>query len=165
MTALTDALDSIRAKLSGHVVDDDEFIVLRDAVSGKLLPLWFVIMMKTYPLAGTNFLLSDERDESELGVDMLWLDPSQMADECSNAFPGIAAAKLGYLPIGVCLEGSGDPYFALITASDDPPMVRVPHEAVHPDGELDVERAEVVSQTLSNFFKHAEIEKVRPKLY
>lgn len=70
----------------------------------RLLDVW-----ATLPLIGLGFALGDDEDESGMGAELQWMSPSQALDE--SHYPGIAAVQLGYWPFGICLEGSGDPYF------------------------------------------------------
>jgi hypothetical protein len=58
--------------------------------------------------------------------------------------------KNGYLPIGTCLIGSGDPYFLKVADGKNPPVVRIPHDS--PEG------AEVISPSLEAFLQSAGIE-------
>ena len=99
------------------------------------------------------FSLDDESDLSEIGVELKWMTAEQMVDEVNNFYPGIVAIKKGYLPFGVCLEGSGDPYFLRIgKGHDDTPVVRIPHDAVA-DEEIDESSIEVVTSNLVEFFQ------------
>ena len=154
---LETTLQSIRADLTGRFASDNELLDLQRAVPDTLVPLWFAEVLKAYPLIDSTFVLDQDNDVSGIGVDMRWLSPAQIVDECCEAFPGIAAVKLDYLPVGSCLEGSGDPYFVRMSGSQDPPLVRIPHEAVNAKEELDESRVELVSQSLSEFFKNSKV--------
>jgi hypothetical protein len=50
-------------------------------------------------------------DLSGLGAGIQWMSAEQMLDEGSQAYPRIVAVPRGYFPVGICLRGSGDPYF------------------------------------------------------
>jgi hypothetical protein len=77
-----------------------------------------------------------------------------MIGESFDFYPGISALRLGYLAIGSCLRGSGDPYFVKV-AVDDPPFVRIPHDYLLADLSLVEARVEIVRSTLSDFFRVA----------
>ncbi len=71
-------------------------------------------VMTQLPLIGVRF-----------GV-MMWLNADGMAQEATDFYPGIAAAKHGYVPIGSDLTGGGDPYFYRVA---DGAIVRIRHDA------------------------------------
>lgn len=52
--------------------------------------------------------VSEELDQSGLGVELKFLTSAQSLDEAENCWPGIGVAKDGYVPVGSCLYGSGD---------------------------------------------------------
>jgi hypothetical protein len=146
------------AELRGRTITPEEVAELTAKLSGALLPTYLLDILRSYPLVGTEFSLSEEEDESGLGVEMLWLSPSQIISETVEAYPGIPAGALGYLPVGADLIGSGDPYFLKTDSSGDPPVVRIPHDAVDAaDGHLDVGLIEQVSPHLSDFMEKAKI--------
>jgi hypothetical protein len=146
-----------QSEMSGRTINHQEADDLTKAISPSLLPGWLVNWLLTYPLVETDFSLSASDDNSELGVEMKWLSPPQIISETVEAFPGIAAAGSGYLPIGMCLEGSGDYYFLKTTAGDDPPFVRIPHDAVDAERRLRDDQVEIVAPSLSEFIEKAGI--------
>lgn len=147
------------AGLRGRTITPEEVAELTARLSGELLPAYLLDVLRSYPLVGTELSLSEEEDESGLGVEMLWLSPSQIISETVEAYPGIPAGALGYLPVGADLTGSGDPYFLKLgSGGDDPPVVRIPHDAVDAATEhLDVGLIEQVSPRLSDLLEKAEI--------
>jgi hypothetical protein len=147
-------LESRRGELGGRAVARAEAEALAAGLTTKLPPLlagWMI----DYPLCGSDFSLDEEADESGLGVEMKWMTPAEMVGEAVEAYPGILAVPAGFVPVGMCLIGSGDPYF-LAGAGEDPPLVRIPHEAAAGE-RLDLERIERVSAKLSDFLRRAEI--------
>jgi hypothetical protein len=109
-----------------------------------------------YPLSGCDFYLPADLDLSGLGVEMRWMNPSEMLSEATESYPGIAALECGYIPIGICLEGSGDPYFAKWNGKGYS-LVRIPHLSVSEDHLLDENSIEVVSENLYDFINKSEI--------
>ena len=155
--SVTDVLKRRAADLRGRTIDAQEAADIAARLGSGLLPARFLEWLRSHPLVGTEFSLSEEEDESGLGVDMKWLTPAQMIDEMTETWPGIAAAPAGYLAIGSCLDGSGDYYYLKAGTDDDPPLVRIPHEAVGPDDKLIEDRIQIVSPRLSDFLRKAEI--------
>jgi hypothetical protein len=111
--------------------------------------------MTTFALPGSAFSLSEDKDQSSMGVELRWLDCKGIQEEAIKFYPGIAALKLHYLPVGSCLEGSGDPYFLLMDGSMDPELVRIPHDAID-EHDLNENCIELVCEHLSSFFNKAE---------
>ena len=155
--SVEDVLKERKADLQGRIITPQEVAELTAGVGDKLLPAHLLDWLLSYPLVGTEFYLSEEEDESGLGAEMQWLTPAQMISETIETYPGILAGPIGYLPVGMCLIGSGDPYFLKTGSGDDPPLVRIPHEAADADGNLNVDRIEQVTARLSDFLRHAEI--------
>jgi ribonuclease I len=89
-----------------------------------------------------EFRLSEEDDASGLGVEMQWMTADEQLEEAFNFYPGIAALKKQYIPIGKCLQGSGDPYFTK-EVNNILEVYRIPHESVF-DGEIDESQIEYV---------------------
>jgi hypothetical protein len=146
-------LDERTQELNGRVLSDGEANLRASALPVPLEQL--IGLMRRYPLIGMSFSLPPEDDLFGLGADLKWMAPEDIVGESSQFYPGISALRLGYVPIGSCLRGSGDPYF--IRASlEDPPLLRVPHDCLCPDLSLPEGRVEIVRATLSDFFRVAQ---------
>ena len=72
-----------------------------------------------------------------------------MREEARELYPGIEAVKNGYLPIGTCMVGSGDPYFLKVADGKNPPVVRIPHD--------NPEEVDSISPSLEAFLQSARI--------
>ena len=155
--SVEDVLKKRKADFRGRTITSQEVAELTAGIGDKLLPTYLLNWLLSYPLVGTEFYRSEEEDESGLGVEMKWFTPAQMISETIEAYPGIAAKPVGYLPVGMCLDGSGDPYFLKTGSGDDPPVVRIPHEAADADDNLNVDMIDQVSPRLSDFLRKAEI--------
>src|SRR5215204_5428809 len=142
--SVEEVLKGRKAELKGRTITPHEAAELTAGVGDKLLPARLLDWLLSYPLVGTEFYLSEEEDESGLGAEMQWLTPAQMISETLETYPGILAGPVGYLPVGMCLIGSGDPYFLKTEAGDDPPVVRIPHEAADADDKLNADLIEQV---------------------
>ncbi|MGD2181460.1 hypothetical protein [Lusitaniella coriacea] len=143
-------------ELNGRRITHKEAEKLKKTFS-KLIPNWFINILFDFPLIGCDFELSEDLDISELGVGMQWMSAADTICESTEAYPGIAAVLVGYLPVGMCTYGSGDPYF-LNTKDIALPLVRIPHTALDKNGKLIEEDIELVCSNLSNFFEIVEIE-------
>ncbi|MEL6374273.1 MAG: hypothetical protein AAFR04_09920 [Pseudomonadota bacterium] len=158
MAALNAAKDRSH-DLDGRLTVSDEIARLRRTLPATLCPDWLAELLQTVPIVGCDFELAEDQDASELGVEMRFLSVDDMIDEATEAYPGIAAHRLGYLPVGACLTGSGDYYYLDLRkpGDDDPPFVRLPHGAV--DGESYREdEIEIVAVSLSAFIRAATID-------
>jgi hypothetical protein len=118
------------------------------------VPPALIEIMVANPLIGVTFSVPEERDASGLGVEMQWLDPEGMLSEAIDVYPGIVAVERGYFPIGMCLQGSGDPYFFRLS---DGAVVRIPHEAAsETDHALDESAIERVADSIEQLVSVAE---------
>lgn len=158
MTPVQKALEKISKQLTGREISADEHLQLIRGLPPACLSKWLFDLMRRHRLASTNFLISEDLDPTGLGVAMQWMTPSDILTEALKTYPGIPASALGYLPIGTCLEGSGDPYFLRTRKDENPALVRVPHEAVDEESSLVESSVEVVSDSISDFLTRSTIE-------
>jgi hypothetical protein len=103
---------------------------------------------------GVQISLDNESDRSQLGVEMQWMTPAEMVSEATEVYPGIVVVKRGYIPIGICLQGSGDPYFF---RARDGAIVRVPHDAATQE-DIDESRIELVVDSVLQLLELGAIE-------
>ena len=62
---------------------------------------------------------------------MKWLSPRDIIAELTELYPVYGHASHGFLPVGECLEGTGDA-FLVQTESAEMPIVRIPHGGCRP---------------------------------
>jgi hypothetical protein len=73
----------------------------------------------------------DEKDDlSQLGIDLKIMTFEQCIDESTECHPGIEASKIGYFPVAMCLEGSGDYYYISSDQGESGPLYRIYHDSV-----------------------------------
>lgn len=124
--------------LNGRRMDLSAIAVLKEAFQ---LPQSYIEVLSRFAVVGTRLSLSPGEDLSGLGAEIQLMDETQIASEARECYPGITALKRGYVPFGICAEGSGDPYFLRI---GDAVVVRIPHDATTEE-ELDESQIEVVA--------------------
>ena len=107
--------------------------------------------MKDAPLIGVQLSIAPEDDLSGLGVELEWMAPDDVLAEATGAYPGIVAVARGLIPVGTCLEGSGDPYFLRVR---DGAVVRVPHDAAT-ETTLDETAIELVASSIDDLLDRA----------
>ena len=139
-------------ELGGKALGAEDLNLLRKDFPA--LPRGLEEVLSKWPLVGLKFSLDDEADKSEMGAEIQWMTPEQMLSEARDVFPGIIAVKRGYIPVGMCLEGSGDSYFY---RAKDGAIVRVPHDA-GTEEELDEGQIEVVTKSVKDLIDKAEVE-------
>ena len=72
--------------------------------------------------------------EAELMAVVEILDDSGVEDEARGAYPGIVVLRDGFVPIGSCSLGTGDPYFINVHDGPSGPIYKIDHTRVHADG-------------------------------
>ena len=147
---LSEVLNSRRHELRGKILSAADVERLR-----PMCPVWLLDVWSDTPLSGTRMYIDEKDDPSGIGVSMQWMTVDELISEATEASPGREAMPAGYIPVGKCLEGSGDPYFVSCGAEDSP-LVRIPHGAAR-GGSLDLKAVETVAASLSDFFRVAKI--------
>jgi hypothetical protein len=66
--------------------------------------------------------------ESDLNAIIEILDYNAIKMEATEYWPGIGALKHGYIPVGGCAIGTGDPFFININDGEDGPLYKIDHE-------------------------------------
>ena len=165
MERLIDVLERMPVAPTQRVATFDECERLHMSLPGRLVPSWLTEMLQRYRLIGGVFELAECDDVSGLGVAMQWMSPAMLLEEMLQAMPGRIAEASGFLAVGACLEGSGDPYFLKLRdrAETDPPVYRIYHDArfgpvAYED--LSAQQANLVAPRLSAFLEKAATGKI-----
>ena len=138
-------------ELTGKRATDAEIAMMKAKLPEGLLSESFEQVLRSFGLAGKQFEISEQEDLSRFGVSLYWLSPSQILSEALEAYPGRLASFAGFLPIGACAFGSGDPYFLdLRQQASDPPLVRIPHELARVQP-FDCAGIDLITRSLSKF--------------
>ncbi len=98
-----------------------------------MIPAYWRNFIAVNDIIGCDFEVSEEDDLSELGADIRIMSIEQCISEATECYPGIVAVKEGYVPVAMCLAGSGDYYYIKITEGENGSLYRIYHDAC--DGE------------------------------
>lgn len=110
-----------------------------------LLPVYWTRFLAAHRIvAGLEVSVPDSVDRSEIGIDMEFLDDAGCRGEMNEAYPGLAVAADGFIAVGSCSIGSGDPYFINVNDGEGGPLYRIYHDAVSEHGYKRSEAVEVV---------------------
>ena len=98
-----------------------------------MTPEWKAFIAENNLLKRETEIPADS-DKSGLGAVIMWMSEASSAEEKEKFYPGIAVAPLGFIPVGECQFGSGDPYFISQHERPDGGLYRVYHDSVGEDG-------------------------------
>jgi hypothetical protein len=146
------ALNLVSEGLTGRSISNDEKNMLIKEFGTNLISVELIEMLSNYKIVEHIFSIPEDRDPSGIGVDMKWLSPRQQVEEAYEYYPGILAIKDGYLPVGMCLMGSGDPYF-LKSKDQKYILVRIPHDAIYEET-LDTDSIEFICELTELFVEY-----------
>ena len=119
-----------------------------------MFPDYWVDFLEKYNLCGKEVEVPENDDLTGLGIEILILDEAAAQQEVEELYPGIAVAKDGFIPVGGCAFGSGDPYFINERADQAGPLYRIYHDLVGEEG-YDRDQAVVtVLQSYEDLAKH-----------
>jgi hypothetical protein len=78
--------------------------------------------------------IPDTEDLSGVGADIEFFADDSIICEMNDAYPGIVVQKDGFLPVGGCQVGTGDPYFIQVSEGAGGSLYQIYHDAVREDG-------------------------------
>ena len=96
-----------------------------------MIPEYWQNFIAKNDIIGRDFEISEDDDLSELGADLRIMNIEQCISEATECYPGIAAVKESYVPVAMCLTGSGDYYYIRSTEGETGPLYRIYHDAVN----------------------------------
>ncbi len=112
------------------------------------IPAYWKIFRDENNLVGAEIEIPESEDCSELGAEIEILDDAGILTEATDLYPGVEAARHGFIPIGGCLIGSGDQYFIRTSEGAGGSLYRIFHDLVFED---DFPEAEAVTKVLERF--------------
>lgn len=98
-----------------------------------MIPEYWHTFITENEMIGCDFEISEDDDLSELGADLKIMSIEQCVSEATECHPGIEAFKKNYIPVAMCLAGSGDYYFIRSTDGAKGALYRIYHDAVNGD--------------------------------
>jgi hypothetical protein len=96
-----------------------------------MIPNYWLNFIIENKMIGRDFEISEDEDLSEQGADLKIMNIEQCISEATECYPGIAALKENYVPVAMCLVGSGDYYYIRTTDGANGPLYRIYHDAVN----------------------------------
>ena len=129
---LEENLQKVVSCLKGRMLLDSEINEIKNNFNTDLWPELLFDLLQKYNIIGQKFSINEEADPTRLGVEMEWMSPIEQIEESYMFEPGISASVKSYLPIGKCLEGTGDPYFIKII-NNEIKVFRIPHDSIRND--------------------------------
>lgn len=144
MRKLKNILERNYNKLTGRKASFQEQSLLKSSFSKFKTISELNETLIHFPIIDQVFEIKANDDRSGFGVEMRFFSPSEQVEEAFEFYPGIVALKKGFLPLGSCLKGSGDPYFLTIK-NDVFDIFRIPHDSVDGNGSLIIDCLEYVN--------------------
>jgi hypothetical protein len=92
------------------------------------MPPYWKTFVEQHQLIGREFLLPDDVDLSGVGADIEILGEANILNEQTESYSGIAVASAGFIPVGNCGIGTGDPYFINVHDGEGGPLYRIYHD-------------------------------------
>lgn len=114
-------------------------------------PPYWTEFLDRHALRGAKVEIPGDADLSGMGGDLQLMDEAQAREEAEDGYPGIVVRADGFVPVGMCLAGSGDPYFIRIGDGAGGPLYRVYHDALVPEGEGYRCDADAVATVLASY--------------
>jgi hypothetical protein len=107
------------------------------------MPPYWKSFVDQYQLVGRGFSIPEKDDLSGVGAEIEILNEQGIQSEQNDAYPGIAVSAAGYVPVGNCSIGTGDPYFINVNDGEGGALYRIYHDEVT-DETYDASRAIVM---------------------
>lgn len=98
------------------------------------MPPYWTNFLAAHRLLGREARIPVSADRSAVGAEIGFLDEAGSRSEALDFYPGLAVSADGFIPVGECLLGSGDPYFIQISDGEGGPLYRIYHDAVSAEG-------------------------------
>ena len=112
------------------------------------IPTYWKEFRNKHNLVGAEIEIPEADDRSTIGAEIEIFDDDGIRSEANDLYPGIEALKHGFIPVGGCLIGSGDPYFIQSSEGIEGSLYRIYHDTVFED---DFPEAEAVAIVLERF--------------
>jgi hypothetical protein len=118
-----------------------------------VIPEYWEEFVRTNHVLGADFEIDEDSDLTGLGGDLRVMTSEQCIDEASNCYPGILAIKIHFVPVAMCMAGSGDYYYINSKDGRSGPLYRIYHDSVEGD-ELSENGIEKVLENYENLLSY-----------
>jgi hypothetical protein len=86
--------------------------------------------IEQHNLTGREVEIPERNDLSGVGASIELFNETDALEESADLYPGLVVVRDGFVPIGGCMIGSGDPYFINVNDRQPGPVYRIYHDAV-----------------------------------
>ncbi|MDH3997654.1 MAG: hypothetical protein OET90_02340 [Desulfuromonadales bacterium] len=119
----------------------------------SILPDYWKTFVEKHSLVGTEIDFPWPGDGDSMATVEI-LGDEYVEEEAKEHWPGIGVFQDGFVPVGACSVGTGDPYF--INTNDGPngPLYKIDHERVSPDGYNRDEAVETMLEHYEDLLKY-----------
>ncbi|HEX8296071.1 MAG TPA: hypothetical protein VF593_07205 [Chthoniobacteraceae bacterium] len=121
------------------------------------MPPYWKTFIEHHQLTGRELLIPAESDVSGTGAEIEILDAHAVQSEQTELCPGIAVAAAGFVPVGGCACGSGDPYFIRFQDGEGGPLYRIYHDEVSEAGYDEARAVAIVLHDYRDLSKYARV--------
>ncbi len=94
------------------------------------MPPYWQMFLEQHHLTGKEFSIQVNNDLSGVGASIEIFDEQGVHAEQTTLYPGIGVSIAGYVPVGGCTIGTGDPYFINTRDGEGGPLYRIYHDEV-----------------------------------
>ncbi len=109
---------------------------------------WLRFLESTGLFPGSEVTIPAADDLSGVGAVIEILSDESSREEAEEFYPGLAVARDGFVPVGNCAIGCGDPYFISMHDGLGGPLYRIYHDQVSDEG---YDREIAVAVVLNDF--------------
>lgn len=120
------------------------------------MPPYWQTFLEQHHLVGREFSIPVESDLSGVGAMIEILDERGIRTEQTEAYPGIGVSKAGFVPVGGCSIGTGDPYFINARDGEGGPLYRIYHDEVIDEGYNPARAIAIVLKDYRELLKYAD---------
>lgn len=111
-------------------------------------PVSYREFVERHALVGKEVEIPKTEDLSGIGGTIELFDETDAIEEANDFYPGLVVRHDGFVPIGGCALGGGDPYFINLQDQQPGPVYRIYHDSVH---DQNYDRNEAVVRVLDSF--------------
>jgi hypothetical protein len=131
-------------------------LILTKHSFGVSMPPYWQKFVEQHGLVGREIFVPPDCDLSGVGAEIETLDESSRLTEQTELYPGMAVSSAGFVPVGDCSLGSGDPYFINERDGQGGPLYRIYHDQVTDQSYDAVKAIAVVLRDYKELMKYAD---------